>query len=162
MGNPSIAEIEDGIIAVINNDASIKTWRRGEATTLGSADLDQDDRLVAPHGSVRVLLDNTVLRAVDTITRQTYAYRLGYRVLITASNLRGAGAERKGSAGKAGAYGMLDDLKNLLGGARLTSVTGVSSAPQVELLGEALEQFSSKGTVMALSLAVSAGYQAGG
>jgi hypothetical protein len=161
MGNPSIAAIEDGLLVTINADATIKTWRRGEATTVGSQDLDADGRLIAPHGSVRVLLDNTVLRAQDTITRRTYGWRLGFRIFVTASNARGAAEERKGFGQKAGAYQMLDDLKNLLGGARI-AVAGVSSKPQVELLGEKLEQFSSEGTVMALSVAVGTGYQAGG
>ena len=54
---------------------------------------------------------------------------------------------------------MLDDLKRVLGGARL-AVPEASSKPQVELVSEQFDSMSAEGTVMSLTVRVNTGFQA--
>ncbi len=159
--NPKLADIENALLEVIRTDAAILVYKT-KVETLGDEDVNDKLGLISPSRSFLLLFESSSLAAADKITRQTYDYRLQFRIFMVARSLRSPGAEKKGGVGESevGAYKMLDDLKTALAGARLSLAgSGLSSNPQVELLGEQLESFGRDGTVMSLQVQVNTGFQ---
>ncbi len=163
-GRPKIREVEDALIAAVQNDPAIKGYGKTFATV--SADNIQEgelgnQRVIAAAPAFLFFYEEGGLRAVDPITRKTYDYTMNFRILAYTRNLRGPAEEKKGQPqlNEIGVYDMLDDLKRVLGGARL-AVPGVSSKPQVELVSEQFDSMSAEGTVMSLTVRVNTGFQA--
>ena len=160
---PKIRDLEDALIAVVENDSAIKAYGRTFAT-VSSDNIQEEElgnqRVIALPPAFLFFYEEGALRAVDTITRKTYDYAMNFRILAYNRNLRGPAEEKKGIAtlGEIGVYDMLDDLKRVLGGARL-AVPGVSSQPQVELLAERFDSMSADGTVLSLAVRVHTEFQ---
>ena len=160
---PKIRTVEDALIAAVKTDPTIGGYGKTFATV--SADNIQEgelgnQRVIAVHPAFLFFYEEGGLRAVDPITRKTYDYAMNFRILAYTRNLRGPAQEKKGQPqlNEIGVYDMLDDLKRVLGGARL-AVAGVSSQPQVELLGERFDSMSAEGTVLSLAVRVRTEFQ---
>ncbi len=161
---PKIRDLEDALIAAVKNDPAIKAYGKTFAT-VSSGNIQEDElgnqRIVARTPAFLFFLEGSALSGRDRIVLKTYDYLLSFRIFAYNRNLRGPAQEKKGIAalGEIGVYDMLDDLKRVLGGARLT-VPEASSKPQVELVSEQFESMSAEGTVMSLTVRVNTGFQA--
>lgn len=154
METPSIADIEQAMMELVANDSTIRGYKKTVAT-LSQRNL-KDDRLVAVHPAFLFYLEETRLAAR---TPNTYNYPMVFTILCLQKNLRGPEAEKFGGLpGEVGIYQMLADLKRVLAGARL-DIPGVSSKPEVKLLGERLEEMSDQGLLASLKVSVETDYQ---
>ncbi len=154
METPSIADIEKAMMELVENDPTIRAYKNTVAT-LSARNL-KDDRIIARHPAFLFYMEETRLAAR---TPNTYNYPMVFTILCLQKNLRGPEAEKFGGLpGEIGIYQMLKDLKRVLAGARL-DISGVSSKPEVKLLGERLEEMSDQGLLASLRVAVETEYQ---
>ncbi len=127
MSKARIHHIEAAILQAVRDDAAITRYvPRHQVQTLDRRGVDfaSGQIVVAPPAVLVFYLGGTY--QARTVTGKSYAAREPFLLLAVAENLRGTGEAKRGAMkSEKGAYELIDDLKTLLAGRKLTVASGV-------------------------------------
>ncbi len=155
-----LAEIENALLTEIENASALSYLKTVEPMSDRSFDPAKREQFIVTAPAVLTLLLTSQLRSRDLAAR-TYDYTPRFLFYAVAGNLKGAREEKFGDAstGDIGAYQLLDDLKTVLAGLRLT-LPSSSAQPVVELAAERLESFTPEFAAYSLEVAVRSSFHA--
>lgn len=127
MSKARIDDIEAAIVSTIREDAALSaSLAPSQVQTLEARGIDFDSgQIIVVPPAVLVLYLGGAYEAKN-ITRTVYEAREPFLLLAVVENLRGpAEAKRGGVGSERGAYDLIEELKTLFAGKRLTVATGV-------------------------------------
>ena len=154
-----LAEIEDALLTAVQNAPALSYLKTVEPASDRSFDRATGQFIVVPPAVLTMLLASQ-LRSRD-LSARTYDSNPRLLLFAVARNLRGAREEKFGDSvtGEVGAYQLLDDLKSILAGLRLT-LPSTSAQPVVELAAERLESFTAEFSAYSLEVTVRGSFHA--
>ena len=126
MSKARIDDIEQAIIDAINGDTNLAYVSKGQVQTLDQRGIDfsSGQIVVLPPAVLVLYLGGTY--SSRNINNSHYTALEPFLLLAVTANLRGAAeAKRGGIDSEKGAYDLVEDLKTLFGGKKLTVATGV-------------------------------------
>lgn len=149
MSQPQLAGMEDALMVLVENDATISGYQKTIAT-INTSNFEEDGRLLVIMPAFLFYMGTGVLKAPG-INAVSYEYLQQVSIFLVQQNLRGPSDEKKGSLpGETGIYEMLDDLKRVLASARLTVAGFSGSKPLVILKSQSPVQLNDTGMVYEL------------
>ena len=120
MGNPTIAAIEDALIAAIRQADALAYVPDPQVQTLSlrGVDFDQEAIIVIPPAVLVAYVGGGYEPHDNTLHKHVVRHR--FLLIAVAENLRGNRQAKEGDElGTPGAYGILDDLADLFAGRRI-------------------------------------------
>lgn len=143
MGKPRIDDIEAAIIAAIQADANMSYIPDVQVQTIGQRTVDfAREQIIVVPPAVLIAYTGANYRAINTpLTGYSIAER--FLLIAVAANTRGAGAAKRGSGVDKGAYDILENLKTLFAGKKLTVDT--NQLLWTKLLGVTFEGINEAG-----------------
>ena len=127
MSKARIDDIEAAIVSTVQSDRTIASYvprRQVQTLEARGVDFESGQIIVVPPAVLILYLGGNY--EGKNITQTVYEAREPFLLLAVVENLRGAAEAKRGGVGQErGAYELIEDLKTLVAGKRLTVATGV-------------------------------------
>jgi hypothetical protein len=143
MGKPRIDDIEAAIIAAIQDDANMSYIPDDQVQTLSQRTVDfaREQIVVVPPAVLLAYTGGAYLPQNIPLTAYSIAER--FLLIAVAANTRGAGEAKRGSGADKGVYDILENLKSIFAGRKLT--VDIDRAVWTKLVGVTFEGINEAG-----------------